>query len=487
LYLVEGLPAGTFTVAVTGVDPAYTATHDVDGVTTLHTSTVSLTDGEGRTDVDFGYTALVSIGDRVWNDTDRDGVQDQAEPGLAGVTVRVLDAAGQVIATTTTDANGFYSFTGLLGATDYVVEFTAPTNTVFSPKDAGSDDVDSDADVTGKVTIRTPATGSNSATTPDLATVDAGLVSLVSIGDTVWLDVDRDGVQDAGEPAKAGITVTLRDADGEVVGTTITDAAGTYVFTGLLAGADYTVEFAVGPGWFVTQQNAGRDDALDSDIDPVTRSVRVTAPSSGSNSAAKPDSATIDAGLVSYNLTLSKTVVLSGDINPGSTVTFTLVPTNAGPSAALAGWSVTEVLPASFSLVSMTGTGYACAGMTCIAAEPLAAGAAGAPIIVVAQVATGVTGTVRNVAYVAPASADGGEVTPLVVPTAATDTSSSATDNDAEAAVVVKVPPAPVLPQTGSAVSGWVVGLAIALLVAGLAALAVGRRARHGAEADASR
>ena len=51
-----------------------------------------------------------SIGDRVWNDADGDGVQDGGETGLVGVTVELRNGAGDVLATTTTGADGAYSF-----------------------------------------------------------------------------------------------------------------------------------------------------------------------------------------------------------------------------------------------------------------------------------------------------------------------------------------------------------------------------------------
>ncbi len=46
-----------------------------------------------------------SVGDFVWNDLNKDGVQDAGEPGIAGVTVRLVNATtNTVVATTTTDA-----------------------------------------------------------------------------------------------------------------------------------------------------------------------------------------------------------------------------------------------------------------------------------------------------------------------------------------------------------------------------------------------
>ena len=68
------------------------------------------------TDVDFGYTGIGSIGDRIWYDLDADGVQDAGEPGLANVTVNLLGAgqdgafgtADDFALTQVTGANGLY-------------------------------------------------------------------------------------------------------------------------------------------------------------------------------------------------------------------------------------------------------------------------------------------------------------------------------------------------------------------------------------------
>lgn len=54
--------------------------------------------------------APIEVGDYVWFDADSDGVADPGEQALDGVVIELLDAAGIVIATTTTDANGLYLF-----------------------------------------------------------------------------------------------------------------------------------------------------------------------------------------------------------------------------------------------------------------------------------------------------------------------------------------------------------------------------------------
>jgi uncharacterized repeat protein (TIGR01451 family) len=57
-----------------------------------------------------------------------------------------------------------------------------------------------------------------------------------SIGDTVWQDLDGDGVQDAGEPGLPGVTVELLNSGASVIATDVTDANGNYLFDGLSAG-----------------------------------------------------------------------------------------------------------------------------------------------------------------------------------------------------------------------------------------------------------
>jgi hypothetical protein len=54
--------------------------------------------------------APIELGNYVWFDTNGNGLQDSGEPPLAGVTVKLLSATGQTLATAITDANGQYFF-----------------------------------------------------------------------------------------------------------------------------------------------------------------------------------------------------------------------------------------------------------------------------------------------------------------------------------------------------------------------------------------
>jgi len=240
-------------------------------------------------------------------------------------------------------------------------------------------------------------------------------VPMVSIGDYVWWDNNRNGVQDAGEPVVAdGFVVNLYAADGTTLLKSTTTVGGYYAFGDLTPNTTYVVEFvrnaasATDTASFTVvnsggvTSNSATADLTDSDADPTTgRVLAVVTPATGANSVA-PNSADnhgIDAGLVKYNLTLDKAITSAGPYYEGGTVTYTLTPANAGPSEALPGWTVTDLLPVGLTVDSFTATGYTCTtdaakttlSCTSTATTNFAVGA-GPVITVVAKIGANVTG-----------------------------------------------------------------------------------------------
>ena len=69
---------------------------------------------------DFGFWKPAAIGDRVWIDTDHNGIQDAGEVGVPGVGVTLHDSTGATISHTVTDANGLYLFDRLNPGTYHV-------------------------------------------------------------------------------------------------------------------------------------------------------------------------------------------------------------------------------------------------------------------------------------------------------------------------------------------------------------------------------
>jgi protocatechuate 3,4-dioxygenase beta subunit len=245
-------PTGySFTTADAG-DDASDSDAGVGGVSPVFT----LNSGDNNTTLDAGVVALASIGDRVWADTNGNGLQDSGEVGKSGVTVSLMNSAGTVVATTTTGADGKYIFNGVFPGT-YTVQFTAPAGTGFTVQDSGSDSVDSDAGSNGLTSSIIVKSGDA------ITTVDAGLVGLQSVGDRVWMDGNANGVQDSGEPGLASVGVTLYDGSGAVVGTTTTDGDGKYLFTGLFPGS-YKVKFDDVSTYYRSPSTVGSDTTKDS-------------------------------------------------------------------------------------------------------------------------------------------------------------------------------------------------------------------------------
>lgn len=93
------------------------------------------------------------VGRRIWLDENTNGLQDPWEAGVAGVCVDLLDAvSSQRVASTSSDANGYYFFDTEKGR-QYLIAFKQPPAYSFTIPNLGNDDEDSDADaLTGRTT-----------------------------------------------------------------------------------------------------------------------------------------------------------------------------------------------------------------------------------------------------------------------------------------------------------------------------------------------
>jgi hypothetical protein len=264
-YLFSGLPAGSFWVDVDTADSDL----PVDGSgnryvlsTNNDPRLVNLSAFENYLSADFGFTPAGMIGDTIWQDNDGDGVQDEAEPGIAGVTVRLYidtdgDGTGDVLsATKTTDASGVYSFTGIVSGTYVVVVDTSGPLSSF--QQTGDPDLSS---VCSGGNCDSQSAFSLRAGQIDMSR-DFGYQPPGVIGDFVWFDMDGDGVQDPGEPGLGGVVLTLTRPSGPPI-TTITDSDGYYSF-GNLSNGTYTVSVDTGtlPA-FITQPTFDRDGGND--------------------------------------------------------------------------------------------------------------------------------------------------------------------------------------------------------------------------------
>ena len=244
----------------------------------------SLVPDEAEDRVDAGMYQLGSISNFVWHDLNANGIQDAGETGLSGISVNLLDSSFSLISSTSTDATGFYEFTGLI-PNDYIIEVMAPLGFLFSPEDQGSDDtIDSDANgigQTGSITI---------ISNEDDTSVDIGLYQNATISNFIWEDTNANGIQDAGELGLDSVTVSLFDGDDNFISSTSSDASGFYSFIGLTPD-DYYITVDAPVSFFFSPDQVGSDITIDSNINPLTGRSDTTTLSSG-----EMDS-TFDAGL----------------------------------------------------------------------------------------------------------------------------------------------------------------------------------------------
>jgi len=216
---------------------------------------------------DIELYEITYIGDKVWNDLNKDGRQDADEPGMANVTVTLNDASGNPIKTTVSDAFGNYKFNVPYNTSSYSVSFIAPPNYSFSSRvgTGATDATDSDPNpVTGKTDNFTLTPGSSQ------RDIDCGLIfntptQYASIGDFVWMDANVDGIQDAGESGVSGVVVSLFNSAGTLVGSTISDARGFYRFDRVDPG-QYRIGVTTPPGTLITMMDASGNDANDNDV-----------------------------------------------------------------------------------------------------------------------------------------------------------------------------------------------------------------------------
>jgi len=87
---------------------------------------------------DLGVYKPASVGDFVWEDSNGNGIQDEGEPPVAGVTVTV-SAEGEDPRTVTTDKKGRWKVDGLTPGVEYTVKFTAPEGYSVTKTEEGED------------------------------------------------------------------------------------------------------------------------------------------------------------------------------------------------------------------------------------------------------------------------------------------------------------------------------------------------------------
>lgn len=211
---------------------------------------------EGTTTVTYYYKKLINIGDFIWNDLNGDGKQDLGETGIPGVVIDLKNEAGEVVATTTTDATGHYNFNTTVGKYSVSVNIlkSLENNSLirFNPKTTNT--VEGLKDLSA-----------------DFKDFDFGYYIPGTLGNSVWFDANGNKTKDDGEEGIPNVTLNLLDKDGKILKTLKTDATGAYKFEDLAPGT-YTVSIAQNTLPTFIDKTYELDNTLDGNVQVIVKS-----------------------------------------------------------------------------------------------------------------------------------------------------------------------------------------------------------------------
>lgn len=187
---------------------------------------------------------VLTLGNQVWYDQNNDGLKGTNEPGIEGVSVDLYNALGNLIETTTTDANGNYRFNNL-SAGNYSVGAIIPSG--YNMGDYGNTSIITDNENDAVTVVEGEARTNLFSLSASSNNIDIAFKGTLNLGNFVWKDDNLNGLKEDGENGLNGVIVNLyydsnKDniPDGNSIGTMITNGGGFYGF-GELAPGNYIV------------------------------------------------------------------------------------------------------------------------------------------------------------------------------------------------------------------------------------------------------
>ena len=277
-YEFSGLAPGNYSIVEVQPEGFLDAEESIGSVRGVQTGSVTndrftnivLNAGDQGVNYDFCEHVPASLWGTVWHDANNDGVIGANEDRIANVEIRLTDANGDFVASTTTNSDGEYHFEDLAPG-HYTITEIQPTDFVD-----GRDSLGTVTDLNGNT--RAGGEQANDEFTVWLDSGDQGTnydfgeLLPASISGFVHTDPNGDGElnSDFGDQVLANVAIELLDNDGNVVATTTTDENGFYEFTGLQPG-NYTLVQSQPDGVFTAGQNArgNGNDTVDNVISEI--------------------------------------------------------------------------------------------------------------------------------------------------------------------------------------------------------------------------
>ena len=174
---------------------------------------------------------------------------------IGGLTVTLLDSAGLPLndhlgnpITTTTQADGSYSFTSLPSGTYQTRVESAVGAQTYDVDDGGNPASFTTPHVSGPIELFGPGnpdtanglTAADYTDVIDAVNINFSYTGIMSVGNLVWLDENNNGLLDGAESGIDGVDVEIYNSTSVLVGQTTTTSGGLYRFDNLLQG-DYIV------------------------------------------------------------------------------------------------------------------------------------------------------------------------------------------------------------------------------------------------------
>ncbi len=343
---------------------------------------------------DFGELLPAKISGYVYVDANDDGLKSNNESGIANVSVTLSgtnDLQNVIAQTVTTDANGYFEFSGLRPGT-YKLSEAQPANYLDGIVTPGTPGGVAGTNQIASINLAAGTQGANN---------NFGELLGASLSGYAYLDANVSGTKDGSDSAIGGVAITLTgtNSQGSVQQTVQTDGNGFYQFANLRPGT-YAITETQPSGYQDAQNNIGSQGG-DVGANQFFNILLGMGVQGSNNNFGEKQVA---------DLAIVKTAS-AASVQLGAAYSYTLTVSNLGPSTAQ-NVVVTDNLPAGVTYVSASGTGWTfivagatVTGSTITASRPaLAAGETS--IITINVKAPLAVGNVTNSASVTSTSPD---------------------------------------------------------------------------------
>lgn len=196
-----------------------------------YSQTFALLGGAHVDSIGYGLLTQGTISGMIWEDKDYDGLMEDGEAGIRGISVALMDTQGNVVREMQTIRSGEFAFEKLMPG-EYEIAVALPEDFAFTA-DGGDSIAPYASGSSVQISLGELAMGGS------ISDVRFGALKTASVSGMVWFDQDDDGRRQYGDAGVAGVRVWLEMLSGRDEGKryeTVTGAGGEYLFFGVMPG-----------------------------------------------------------------------------------------------------------------------------------------------------------------------------------------------------------------------------------------------------------